>query len=102
MLATNLQGLARRRSDLGDDCIASAAHDGPTGACDHPSKASNPDAHRRPANHERAECADSRSGDEHLSAAAPAELIAVAPRRELGTQRRANANERRSIAQLRE
>src|SRR4029079_2225461 len=50
--------------------------------------------------HERAQRANSGAGDRDLPSAPASELITVAPGRELRPLRRADANERRSVAQL--
>src|SRR5205823_973122 len=71
------------------------------GARDQPAEAADRGADNGATDRHGAERRHPGAGNEHLAAAAPAELVAVAPRRELGTQRLADPDQDRAVAELR-
>src|SRR6185312_13667235 len=70
------------------------AHGEPADAADH--------ARIRAERHDPAHTNDGTAGNEQLATPAPAELIAVAPRREFRPERLADAHQRRTVAKLRQ
>src|SRR5215204_5390667 len=90
------------RSDSCDDTARISLQCRASEVRNEPAESSDRCARRDTSGDDGADRADACTGDQHLTAAPPAELIAVAPRRELRAQRLTDANELRAVAKTSE
>src|SRR5690349_9721103 len=99
MAEAHTQDLAVLRADARDHAARVSAHGGASEASEDPTETADADAGRHAARDNGPNRRQAGTGNEHLPSAATTELISVAPRGELGSQRLSDANKLRTVPQ---